>query len=68
MAEKDRLSETAIANKRRYDAEYLKEHYKLFAVGLPIEEYNDLCEFIKKNKMSKVEFVRQSFKKAKENV
>lgn len=66
--EKDRLSENAIANKRRYDSEYLKEHYKLFAVGLPKEEYEDLCKLIKKNKLSKVQFVRNAFEDLKKDV
>jgi hypothetical protein len=67
MTEKDRLSETAIANKRRYDQEYWKEHYKMFSVGVPIEEYEDYMKMIKNKKMTKVEFLRKAFKYIKDN-
>lgn len=67
MTEKERLSETAIANKRRYNAEYYKEHYKGFNVSLPVEEYNEIMKYIKDLKLTRVEFIRNVFKYIKEN-
>ena len=64
--EKDRLSEEALANKRRYNLEYRRNKYKNFLVGLPKEEWEELIKNIAKNKMTRVEFVRIAHKLLKE--
>lgn len=62
MTEKDRLSEEAIANKRRYDNEYLINNYKNFVAHIPNEEYELYTEILKKLKLTKVQFIRIVFK------
>lgn len=59
------LSETAAANKYRYDREYIKENYKYFSVALPKEEYQELKDILKENKLGNVEFVRKAIEKLK---
>lgn len=66
-SERERLSDEAIANKRKYDQNYLKENYKLFAVGLLKEEYEELKWLIKENGISNVEFVRIAMRKLQDN-
>lgn len=63
-----KLSDTAKANKYRYDSEYLKENYKTFAVCLPKSEYEDYCELLKKLNVSKINFIRNTFKELKKSV
>ena len=60
--EKERLSEEAIANKRRYDNEYLKELYKNFVVHIPKDECEEYDELLKKLGLSRVQFIRKIFK------
>ena len=60
--EKDRLSEEAIDNKRRYDNEYLRENYKNFVVHIPKEECENYDEIIKQYGLSRVQFIRLVFK------
>ena len=52
------LSPEAIANKRKYNLEYRKQHYKNFTVGLPNEEFEEAIKILSDNGMSKIEFVR----------
>jgi len=66
MNEKERLSEEAIANKRRYDKEYLKENYKQFSVSLPKEELLDIKKTIKQNSLTNSEFLRLCIKLLKD--
>ena len=66
VPERLRLSDEAIANKRRYDQEYIKEHYKHLVIALPIEEYEDLKKTLKNNKLTNVGFIRESLKNLKE--
>ena len=66
MTEKDRLSEEAIANKRRRDAEYLKEHYKQIHISLPKEEVDDIKKTLKKYKFTNSQFLRLCVKLLKE--
>ena len=60
--EKDRLTDTAIANKRRYDNEYLLTNYKNFVVHIPKDEYELYEEILKKLHLTKVQFIRIVFK------
>lgn len=66
MNEKERLSEEAIANKRRYDAEYLKENYGQLAISLPKQELKDIKRVIKDNGLTNSEFLRLCVKLLKE--
>lgn len=55
-------------NKREYDNNYDKEHYSQFKAKLKKEEKKELDEFLKKNNLTKPEFIRISFKFMKEQV
>ena len=66
VPERLRLSEEAIANKRKYDQQYIKDNYKYFAVAVPKEEYEDFMKLLKKNNLSKINFFRESIKNLKE--
>lgn len=65
-AEKDRLSEDAIANKRRYDMEYMKENYGTLHISLPKEELAEIKKLIKENGLTYVDFIRICAKLLKE--
>lgn len=65
--EKDRLSEDAIANKRRYDAEYMKENYKQFHISMPSKEVEDAKRLIKEKGFTNVDFFRLCLKLLKED-
>lgn len=64
--EKDRLSDDAIGNKRRYDNEYLKENYKNWVAHLKKEECEEFDELLKKFGISRIQFIRLIFKKINE--
>ena len=66
MNEKDRLSEEAIANKRRYDLEYIKQNYKYFSISAPKEEVEDIKKTIKQHGFAYVDFLRLCIKLLKE--
>lgn len=53
-----KMSDKAIANKRKYDAEYIKEHYKTIHIGLPKDEANEIKKVILDNGFTLVEFMR----------
>jgi lipopolysaccharide biosynthesis glycosyltransferase len=51
--------------------DYNKEHYKQFKVFLKIEEYDELNEILKQDKVSKASFLRyaiQDFIKKRKNI
>ena len=62
IKEKDRLSEEALANKRRYNLEYIRNNYVRKSISFPKEEYERYEKLLKKAKMTKIEFVRLAFK------
>ena len=64
--EQERLSEEAIARKRLYDAEYIKEKYVRKSISIPKEEYQEYEKLLKDNKLTKMEFLRLSMKALKE--
>lgn len=66
MNEKERLTEDAIANKRKYDAEYLKENYKQLHISMPKEEIEKIKKLIKENGFTNVEFIRLCVKMLEE--
>ena len=47
-------------NQSKYIQEYNKEHYKTFKVDLKIKEFEELEKILKKVKLTKAEFLRQS--------
>ena len=59
------LSEEARLNKIAYNMKRNKELTTVFAARLPKEEYNNLCEYLKKVGMNKAEFVRFAFEELK---
>ena len=59
--EKHRLSSEAIANKRRYDSEYLKEYYTYFTFHISKEEAKKFNDILKEKKLRKIDFLRQAF-------
>ena len=52
-------------NQSKYIQEYNKEHYKTFKVDLKIKEFEELEKILKKAKLTKAEFLRQSIKEYK---
>lgn len=52
-------------DKKKYDIEFHKKFYSQFKVALKNEEYNELCDLLKKKNISKVDFVRNAFKELK---
>lgn len=60
------LSKKALENKKNYNIKRNKELTKLFCARLPKEEYNELCECLKRNGMNKAEFVRWAFDKLRQ--
>jgi len=65
--EKERLSSEAIANKRRYDKEYLKEYYTNYSVHISKEEAKKFDSILKKHNLSKVKFFRKMFELLDQN-
>lgn len=55
------LSEKARQNKVKYNIKRNQELYKKFAVNLPKEEYQELCDYLKAVGMNKAEFVRWAY-------
>ena len=55
-------------DKIKYNAEYNKLHNKKFACELRKEVYAEIDEFLKRHSISKAQFVRDSFKKLKEEL
>lgn len=53
-------------DQNKYIQGYKKEHYKRFLVDLTVEEYEELEKLLKKNKLSKATFLRESIKNLKE--
>ena len=47
-------------NQSKYIQEYNKEHYKTFKVDLKTKEFEELEMILKKAKLTKAEFLRQS--------
>lgn len=61
------LSKKALEHKREYNRKRTKELYKTFSANLPKEEYNELCEYLKRSGMNKAEFIRWAFDKLRQN-
>lgn len=55
------LSRKALEHKREYNKKRNKELTKVFSARLPKEEYNEICEYLKKIEMNKAEFVRWAY-------
>lgn len=66
MSEKDRLTDEAIANKRRYDGEYLKENYKQIHFHIRKEEAEEFQKLLKQLKISNNDFIRLCIKLLKQ--
>lgn len=60
------LSEQARRNKIEYNMKRNKQLTRLFCARLNKEEYNNLCDYLKENKLNKAEFVRWAYDKIKE--
>lgn len=56
------------SNKIKYNIQYNKTHVRKFACDLKIDEYAEIDEFLKRHNITKVGFVRDSFKKLKEEL
>lgn len=57
-------------NQQRYIQNYNKEHYKTFKVDLKKDEIEELENLLKKEKLSKAQFLRNAisqFKKSSKN-
>lgn len=57
-------------NQQRYIQNYNKEHYKTFKVDLKKDEIEELEDLLKKEKLSKAQFLRNAisqFKKSSKN-
>lgn len=52
-------------NQSEYIKQYNKDHYKTFKVDLKKEELEELNKLLKKKKMTKATFLRQSIEKLK---
>jgi hypothetical protein len=52
-------------NQQKYIQEYNKDHYKTFKVDLKKEELEELNKLLKKKKMTKATFLRQSIEELK---
>ncbi len=52
-------------DQNEYTKEYNKTHYKQFKTELPIEEKEIIDKFLKENNITKIEFIRNAFKKEK---
>lgn len=61
------LSRKALENKKNYNVKRNKELTRLFQARLPIEEYNQLCEYLQSVGMNKAEFIRWAFDKIRED-
>lgn len=55
------LSEKARQNKIQYNIKRNRELYKKFAVNLPKEEYQEICNYLKAVGMNKAEFIRWAY-------
>lgn len=55
-------------NKKEYDIAYMKEHKSQFKVSLNKDEMIEMNELLKKHRITKTDFVRNSFKKLKEEL
>ena len=52
-------------DKRKYDIEFKKTHYKKFAVDLDNNYYSDLCKLLKEKNLTKVQFVKNAYEELK---
>ena len=59
------LSEEAKAKKSAYNLKRNKELTKLFAARLPINEYNEICDYLRSQGINKAEFIRWAYNKLK---
>lgn len=55
------LSEKARQKKVQYNIKRNRELYKKFAVNLPKEEYQEICDYLKATGMNKAEFIRWAY-------
>ena len=60
------LSEEARKRKVAYNVKRTKELYKQFSVKLLIPEYEEICDYLKKMKMNKAEFIRWAYDKLRQ--
>lgn len=61
------LSKKALEHKREYNRKRTKENLKTFHATLKIEEYEQICEYLKVLGMNKAEFIRWAFDKIRED-
>lgn len=54
-------------NQQKYIQEYNKKHYKTFKVDLKVEEMDELNKLLKKHKLTKAQFLRDSIEKIKKS-
>lgn len=52
-------------NQQEYIQKYNKEHYKTFKVDLKKHELEELNELLKKNSLTKAQFLRNAIEKLK---
>ena len=52
-------------NQQKYIQEYNKEHYKAFKVDLKVDELKELEALLKKNNLSKAQFLRDAIENLK---
>lgn len=55
------LSEKARKKKVQYNIKRNQKLYKKFAVNLPKEEYQEICDYLKSIEMNKAEFIRWAY-------
>lgn len=55
-------------NKKEYDKNYKKEHYKQFAVNLSIELNDQITNYCKDNGITKADFLRLAIDKIINNL
>jgi hypothetical protein len=54
------LSEKALENKKKYDLEYSKKHYKRVPLDMPIDDYNKLKSYCDKKGVGVNPFIKSA--------
>lgn len=62
------MEEEKTFNKLHSDIDNNKKRFRKFACDLHIDEYAEIHDFLKKYNITKVGFVRESFKKLKDEL
>ena len=52
-------------DKRKYDAEFKKNHYKHFLVDITIKEMEELNDLLNRHNLTKAQFLRNSINELK---